>query len=165
MKTSNRPGRLLGFILISTILPFISLNAQENVADSKSFLNNATEEIPDHPEPTTAKPIQRKKSEIQVVLDRVTEEIPSQPKARFVSTKRYSHQNLKIQLGYFKEKRNVNKLIKKIKSKHNWSVYVKTENKNGNDFYRVMIVDISNKNTANVILSQLKSDGMKGMLR
>ena len=165
MRTLNRPGRFLGLILISTLLPFISLNAQENVADSRSFLNNATEDIPDNPEPLPAKPIQAKKSEIQVVLDRVTEEIPSQPKARFVSTKRYSNQNLKIQLGYFKEKGNVNKLIKKIKSKHDWSVYVKTENKNGNDFYRVMIVDISNKSTANAILSQLKSDGLKGILR
>jgi cell division septation protein DedD len=166
MRILNRPGRFLGWLLIVTILPLSSIFAQEKIVELKTFLAQATEEIPDQPKSQlVVHPPKPKKDEIRAVLQNVTEEIPDQPKPRFVSTKNYSDKNIKIQLGYFKEKRNVSKMVKKIKAKHDWSVFVKTENKNGTDFYRVMIVDISSKRTANAIIGQLKSEGLKGFIK
>jgi cell division septation protein DedD len=166
MRILNRPGRFLGWLLIVTILPLSSIFAQEKFIELKTFLDQATEEIPDHPKPQVVKQKTKlKKDDIKTLLQNVTEEIPDHPKPRFVSSKNYSKENLKIQLGFFKEKKNVSKMINNIKSKHNWSVFVKTENKNGIDYYRVMIVDISSKTKANAIIRQLKHEGLKGFIK
>ena len=166
MRTLNRLSRFLGFVLIATFLPLISLLAQEEEKfEIRTFLEKATEEIPTQPKRTIVKQNKPLTPEVRTVLENITEDVPTQPKPQFVSSKRYSNENLKIQLGYFKEKTNVFTLVHKIKKKHNWSIYIKTENNNGTDYYRVMIVDISSRRSANAIMGQLKSEGLKGFLK
>ena len=163
MRISSRYGRFLGCILFVTTISLTTLFAQDEEVHLKTFLDKATEEIPDQPKPKTEKLIV---VDSKSIFKKVTEDIPEQkPKARFISANPFNNNKLKIQLGYFKEKINVNKMIKKIKSKHDWPVYVKTENRNGTDFYRVMIVDISNQRMATDMLAQLKSDGLKGIIK
>ncbi len=165
MRISNRPGRLLGYCLVMTILPLSTLFAQEKDANLIAFLYKATEEIPIQSKTRTANPINPPKGGGRTVLQDITEEVPNSPKSKFMSTKSHSGGNFKIQLGYFKEKKNVNKMVKKVKKINDWSVYVKTENNNGTDYYRVMIVDISNKSTAYDIIGQLQSEGLKAVLK
>jgi len=195
MRTSNQPGRLLGFSLILTILPLLSLFAQEEKIEVKSFLEKATEEIPtnpkllavklDKPSDESRNTIHPNRSDVtqdqsknlstkhnkasivetRTVLENITEDVPAQPKPMFVSSKHNSGENYKIQLGYFKEKKNVFELVHKVKKNHDWSVYIKTEKKNGTDYYRVMIIDISNKKTAEAIVGQLKTEGLKAIIK
>ena len=166
MRILNRPCRIIGCALIASLFPLISLIAQEKEkVDSRSFLELATEEIPVQTKPEIKETNKPLALEVRTVLQKVTEEVPDKPKPRFVSSRPYSNENFKIQLGYFQEKRNVFNLVHKIKKNHNWSIYVKTENSNGTDFYRVMIVDISSRRSANAILSQLKSEGFKGIIK
>ena len=162
MRISSRFGRSLGCILFVTFFTLISLTAQDEKVHLKTFLDKATEELPKHTNPKTEKLIV---VDSKSIFKKVTEEIPEQPRARFISSNPFNNEKLKIQLGYFMEKKNVSKMIDRIKSKHDWQVYVKTENKNGTDFYRVMIVDISNQRMANNMLAQLKSDGLKGIIK
>ena len=163
MRISSRIGRLLGCILFVTTISLTTLFAQDEEVHLKIFLDKATEEIPEQPKTKTEKLIV---VDSKSIFKKVTEEIPEpQPKARFISANPFNNDRLKIQLGYFKEKNNVNKMIKRIKSKHDWPVYVKTETKNGTDYYRVMIVDISNKLMATDMLAQLNSDGLKGIIK
>ena len=167
MRISSRICCVLGSFLIASLFTLSSLFAQETKVIAKTFLDRATEEIPTQTKTISAKQKQKSPSKVntKAAIERVTEEIPSQPKARFVSSKRYSDQNYNIQLGYFKQKKNVFQLVHKIKKNHNWSVYIKTENKNGTDFYRVLIVDVSSKGAANEIIGQLKSEGLKAILK
>jgi cell division septation protein DedD len=195
MRTSNQSGRLLGFLLILTILPLISLFAQEEKIDTKTYLEKATEEVPNNPKllavkldkpsnesgntihpnrsditPAHSKNFSTKQNkasiaETRTVLENITEEVPAQPKPMFVSSKHNSAESYKIQLGYFKNKNNVFQLVHKIKKDHDWSVYIKTENNNGTDFYRVLIVDVSSKRSAEAIIGQLKAEGLKAILK
>lgn len=164
MRISNRACRLSGFCLIMTFLPLVTLFAQEKDENLTAFLYKATEEIPIQSKTRPASPAKPADDNVRSVLQEITEEIPDQPKAKFMSTKSHSGGNFKIQLGYFKEKKNVNKMVKKIKKINDWSVHIKTENNNGTDYYRVMIVDISNKKAANEIIRQLQSEGLKAVL-
>ncbi len=164
MRILSLQGRLLACLLIVT-LSLSSLFAQEKGVHLKTFLDLATEEIPVQTMPQSVYQDKSSNNEFRFTLQKITEEIPDKAKPRFVSTKQYAKDNLKIQLGYFKEKRNVNKMINKIKSKYEWSLYVKTEKSNGTDYYRVMIVDISNRRAANVIMGQLKHEGLKAIIK
>ncbi len=195
MRTSNQPGRLLGLFLILSILPLLTVSAQEEKLELKTFFEKATEELPTNPKllavkqekPSkevtksraanhlVGKPNQSKNlssnqdkasiTETRTVLENITEDVPAQPKPMFVSSKRNSAENYKIQLGYFKEKTNVFRLVHKIKKNHDWSVYIKTENNNGTDYYRVLIIDISSKRSAEAIIGQLKAEGLKAILK
>ncbi len=164
MRILKHQSRFLACLVIVTFT-LSSISAQKKEAVLKTFLDLATEEIPKQTMPQPVKQDKPSCDGIWEVLQNVTEEIPDNPKPQFVSSKLYTKDKLKIQLGYFKEKRNVNKMINKIKAKYDWPVYVKTENKNGTDYYRVLIVDISSHGTANAIMGQLNHDGLKAILK
>ncbi len=188
MRIVSLPGRDLGCSLIVALLPLISIFAQENSIALKTFLYEATEEIPK--ELVSAKEIANHyllnateeisdKNQILLVekgklskappeessLQKASIDTPEKPKPTFVNSNSKVRKNFKIQLGYFKEKRNVSKMVKKIKNNYDLAVDVRTESKNGSDYYRVLIVDIANKNSAQAIIGQLKSDGMKAILK
>ncbi len=165
MRTSNRFGHYLGLFLIVTLLPLSSLFAQEKKLDLKPFFDLATEEIPDQSKTKSVKKTKPPNEGFNTTLHNITEESTNRPKARFVSSKSYLENSLKIQAGYFKEKKNVFNLVHKIKKNHDWSVYIKTENKNGTDYYRVLILDINSTRTANQILGQLKAEGITAMIK
>lgn len=163
MRIFDRLGRLSVCFLMMAILPLFTLSAQESSEELTQYLSIVTEEIP-APQPP-ASPPETPANEIRPILQELTEEIPEKPKPKFVSNRKYSGKSFNIQLGYFKEKNNVTKMVNRIRSKYDWSVYVKTESKKGTDYFRVLIVDISNRKTADEIMGLLKAEGLKAVLK
>lgn len=165
MRVLRHPARNLVLPIIVTILPLFSLMAQEPVKlDLKPYFDKASEEVPDKPKPQPVKQHKPTKPKTQPSTKTAAKDLRTPPKARFVSTKRYLDRSIKIQLGYFKNKKNVFNLVHKIKKDHDLSVYVKTENKNSTDRYRVMIIDITSKQAAKQILKKLNAEGFKGVI-
>ena len=72
---------------------------QDKDADLKTFLDKATEEIPNRSILQSVKQNKPSNDGLRTILYNITEEVSYQPKPQFVSSNSYSDSDLKIQLG------------------------------------------------------------------
>ena len=86
MRISNRAGRLLGCILIVAFLPLTSLFTQEQKLDLRSYLEKATEEIPEqNKSQILAQTNPPTNDEVNAILHNITEDVQDHPKPVFVN--------------------------------------------------------------------------------
>lgn len=96
------------------------------------------------------------------ILHAITEEIPERlpEKVDLASNASY-----RVQLGLFRDKQNVEKMIQKIENQYDLPLYIFIEVQKNTSFYRVLVGDFSSKNNAKDFIPQLKQNGLKGIVK